>query len=211
VNILRYEIISEIELLTRLKKTPLRGFDNVEVYKDATLSLERAIDPEILMPPQRYVLTQGIRVVEDLADSFETLGIDIFGLTGALLFWPEGSDPEKDNPIPFLPPMVEESYEPDRIVKLVNDGMHRVYIARKRSRTINIVYATNVPREYPYYAYAMLEGWGAVREFDELPDEFQKKDYRNPDNYKALFRQFNKVFPGIQEQRKQSNPAHIKV
>jgi hypothetical protein len=42
-----------------------------------------------------------------------------------------------------------------------------------------------------------------------LPDGHQKKEYRQPANYKALFRDFNAVFPGVQKQRKQSNPGHI--
>jgi hypothetical protein len=48
-----------------------------------------------------------------------------------------------------------------------------------------------------------------VAELEDLPDEFQKKEYRLPDNYKALFRDFNAVFPGVQKQRKQSNPIHL--
>ena len=46
-------------------------------------------------------------------------------------------------------------------------------------------------------------------ELEELPDSFQKKEYRVPGNYKALFRDFNAVFPGVQAERKQSNPAHL--
>ena len=46
---------------------------------------------------------------------------------------------------------------------------------------------------------------------DELPDGFQKKTYRVPDNYKSLFRQYNEVFPGVQQQRKRSNPAHLQA
>ena len=46
-------------------------------------------------------------------------------------------------------------------------------------------------------------------ELEELPDSFQKKAYRVPGNYKALFRDFNAVFPGVQAERKQSNPAHL--
>jgi hypothetical protein len=212
MKILKYELMPEEELLARLRKTPLRGFDNVEVYKHAKLALRCMVSVDSLTPPQRYVLTPGVQTILDLADTFAPMGIDVFGLEGALLFWTEGMDPEKDVPIPLLPPIVEVSHERDGVVvNLVNDGMHRVYAARKRGRRINIVRIENVPIEYPYYAYAMLEGWGAVQEFEELPDEFQKKDYRNPNNYKALFRQFNKIFPGVQEARKQSNPTHIKA
>ena len=46
-------------------------------------------------------------------------------------------------------------------------------------------------------------------ELEELPDNFQKKAYRVPENYKALFRDFNAVFPGVQQERTRSNPAHL--
>jgi hypothetical protein len=45
----------------------------------------------------------------------------------------------------------------------------------------------------------------------ELPDVYVKKAYRDKDNYKALFRDFNEVFPGVQKQRKRSNPGHLKA
>ncbi len=89
---------------------------------------------------------------------------------------------------------------------LINDGIHRVYAARKRGRKLNVVIARNVPREYPYYAYALPEGWTQVEELSELTEGYQKKVYRNPENYKALFRDFNEIFEGIQNQRPKTNP-----
>jgi hypothetical protein len=133
-------------------------------------------------------------------------------LRGGLLFWPEGSDPDRDAPIPFLPPVIEESVERDgSTVLLINDGIHRVYAARKRGRKINVVLARNVPPQYPYYAYALPEGWACVEELDELREGYQKKEYRNPENYKALFRDFNEIFEGVQKQRPRSNPTHLKA
>ena len=82
---------------------------------------------------------------------------------------------------------------------------------RKRSCHVTVVVARNLPREYPYYALALPDGWSGVAELEALPDGFQKKTYRNPDNYKSLFRQYNEVFPGVQEQRKRSNPAHLRA
>jgi hypothetical protein len=45
-------------------------------------------------PAQRYVLQEGVQAILDVADAFEPRGIDVFALRGALLFWPEGSDPD---------------------------------------------------------------------------------------------------------------------
>src|SRR5512147_1138545 len=112
MQIIKHELLSEADLLSRLKRTRLRGFDRAEVYRDATLEVLET-DPEALTPAQRYVLQEGVRAILDVADAFEPLGVDLFALRGALLFWPEGSDPANDPPIPFLPPVIEESIERD--------------------------------------------------------------------------------------------------
>jgi len=210
MQITKYDLLAEGELLSRLKRTRLRGFDRAEVYRDATLEVVEA-DPESLTPAQRYVLQEGVQAILDVADAFEPRGVDVFALRGALLFWPEGSDPDGP-PIPFLPPVIEESIERDgRKILLINDGIHRVYAARKRGRKLNVVLARNVPAEYPYYAYALPDGWAQVDELAELQEGYQKKEYRNPENYKALFRDFNEIFEGVQKQRPRSNPAHLKA
>ena len=210
MKIAKYELLPESELLARLKKTRLRGFDRAEVYRDATLEIAE-VDTGELVPAQRYVLADGVQTILDIADSFAPLGIDVFELKGALFFWPEGSDAD-EAPIPFLPPVIEESTEADgRKVLLINDGIHRVYAARKRGRRLNVVIARNVPREYPYYAYALPEGWTQVEELIELSEGYQKKAYRNPENYKALFRDFNEIFEGIQKQRPKTNPGHLRA
>ena len=210
MQITKYDLLAEGELLSRLKRTRLRGFDRAEVYRDATLEVVEA-DPESLTPAQRYVLQEGVQAILDVADAFEPRGVDVFALRGALLFWPEGSDPDGP-PIPFLPPVIEESIERDgRKILLINDGIHRVYAARKRGRKLNVVLARNVPAEYPYYAYALPDGWAQVDELAELQEGYQKKEYRNPENYKALFRDFNEIFDGVQKQRPRSNPAHLKA
>ncbi|MEP6962711.1 MAG: hypothetical protein ABI995_11580 [Acidobacteriota bacterium] len=211
MKIAKYELLPEAELLARLKKTRLRGFERAEVYRDATLAIGEQIDTNQLTPAQRYVLADGVQTILDVADAFAPLGVDVFALRGALLFWPEGSD-LNEAPIPLLPPMIEESVEADgRKVLLINDGIHRVYAARKRGRGLNVVIARNVPLEYPYYAYALEDGWTQVEELQELTEGYQKKAYRNPENYKALFRDFNEIFDGIQKQRPRTNPEHLKA
>jgi hypothetical protein len=80
-----------------------------------------------------------------------------------------------------------------------------VYAARLSGSPINVVAVDGA--SHPYYALAA--SWEDVVELEELPDTFQKKAYRVPANYKALFRDFNAVFPGVQAERKKSNPAHL--
>lgn len=202
-----FELISESDLLQRLKRTRLQGFGRPFIYERSELSIVEAADPRELAPAQRFVLTTGVQAITDLAAGFRESGIDIFALRGGIVF--EKNDGEER--IPFIPPIIEESQEPGgRKVWLINDGIHRVYAAMKLGRKLNIVLARNVPNEYPYYAYALANGWDDVQELIELPDGFQKKTYRDPTGYKALFRDFNEVLPGVQKQRKQTNPAHLK-
>ena len=190
------EPFSREELLARLRETRLMGFDGARVYERATLQVE-AFDPDDLTPAQRYVLMPGVRRILELR---ETLDVDIFALDGGLHLHTE------DEVIPFIPPVVERSTEPDgRTVWLINDGIHRVYAARASGSPINVVAVDGA--SHPYYALAA--SWEAVVELEALPDGFQKKAYRVPENYKALFRDFNAVFPGVQKERKQSNPAHL--
>jgi hypothetical protein len=206
----KFELIPEEELLRRLKKTRLQGFGQPFIYESSELNIVAAVEPRTLAPAQRFVLTSGVEAIRRLAEDFERHGIDIFGLRGGILFRTDDAEDEQDA-IPFIPPVIEESVEPDgRTVWLINDGIHRVYAAMKLGRKLNIVLAQNVPLEYPYYAYALPNGWADVTELAELPDGFQKKTYRDPKGYKALFRDFNEILPGVQKQRKQTNPAHLK-
>jgi hypothetical protein len=190
------EPFSRDELLARLRETRLMGFGGARVYEHATLQVQ-TFDPLDLAPAQRYVLMPGVRRILELRDA---LDVDVFALDGGIHLHTD------DEVIPFLPPIVERSQEPDgREVWLINDGIHRVYAARLAGSPINVV--TVEGASHPYYALAT--GWDTVVELEELPDDFQKKAYRVPDNYKALFRDFNAVFPGVQKERKRSNPAHL--
>jgi hypothetical protein len=151
------------------------------------------------------VLKAGVEKILELREALLPHGVDVFALDGGVTIT------TPDEVIPVIPPIVEESHEPDgRDVLIINDGIHRVYAARASGLPISVVVARAVPAEYPYYALALPDGWAGVTELDELPDGFQKKEYREPDNYKALFRDFNAIFPGVQKERKQSNPEHIR-
>jgi len=197
------------ELLLRLRETPLRGFDHAHPYADATIEVAPAIDTDTLTPAQRYVLEPTVRKLLALRAALLEHGLDLFALDGGAFI---RTSEHPDEEIPVLPPIVEASLESDGgTVLLINDGLHRVSAARSLGLPISVVLVRGVPVEYPYYAYALPGGWPEVSELGELPDEYQKKNYRLPENYKALFREFNTVFPGTQKQRKQSNPRHLRA
>lgn len=207
MEIVSCEPFSGEELLQSLKRTRLKGHDQFEIYRDAALTLERGVDPNTLVPAQRYVLKPAVDRTFALRDALLKQGVDIFALEGGV--WVR-TDADAEERIPVLPPVIEESIEPDgRKVLLINDGMHRVYAARKLGLPINVVVARNVPAQFPYYAYALSRGWAEVEELEALQDGYEKKAYRHPDNYKALFRDFNGVFPGVQKSRAKTNPGHL--
>lgn len=202
MRLTRWDTIPEAELLARLKTVRLMGHGQPEIYADADLSLVRGVPTDQLVPAQRYVLDADLASVFAIVDGLGAAGLDAFDLPGAIQFWRETPDGE-EGPIPFLPPIVEESVEADgRTLWLINDGMHRCSAARSRNQPITIVLARNVPRSWPYYALPNPQGWDDVARLAALPDGFVKKAYRDPENYRDLFRDFNAVFDGVQKRRR---------
>ena len=209
MHVLSVEPITPRELLAALRDTRLVGFDGARPYAEATLELVPAVVTGDLAPAQRYVLKGGVAKILELREALLAHGVDVFALDGGVHV---RTSEAPDEVVPVIPPIVEESHEPDgRTVLIINDGIHRVFAARSLGLPITTVIARGVPAEYPYYALALADGWADVVELDELPDNFLKKAYRNPGNYTSLFRDFNEQFPGVQKVRKDSNPPHIRA
>jgi hypothetical protein len=199
VRILSIERFDRATLLADLRRTPLLGYGGRAVYEHADLALEPAVATDRLAPAQRYVLREGIARVLALRDALLEHGVDLFQLDGGA-YVRMASEP--DLVVPVIPPVVEVTTGPDGApVLLVGDGMHRVYAARRLGVPISVVLVRGVPHEFPYYALVEPGGWDAVREFDALPRGFVKKHYRMPDDRRALYRDFNAVFPGVQTER----------
>ena len=117
MKVVRYELIPERELLRLLKRTRLRGHGQPCVYADASLELIRQVDPDTLVPAQRYVLEEDFRRIEALHREFLSHSVDIFALEGGLLFWAEDHETgDIEGPIPLIPPVVEESREEGGVV-----------------------------------------------------------------------------------------------
>lgn len=205
MKILSIEPFGREELLSSLRQTRLVGGE--PLYADVRLELAPGVATDTLAPAQRYVLRPGVRKILELRDVLLAEGVDILALDGGVRV---RSSDDAGEVIPVIPPIVEESQERDGArAMIVADGMHRVYAARSLGLPISVVTVHGVPAEHPYYAYALPDGWAGVREFDELPDGFEKKEYRRPTSYNSLFRDYNAVFPGVQKQRKQTNPPHL--
>jgi hypothetical protein len=197
---------SRDELFARLRQVPLRGFDGARPYADARFEFVEALDTDRVTPAQNYVLREGVERILALRSRLADRGIDPFRIDGGVTI---RTSEEPSRARTLIPPIVEESVEDGaRTVWLVADGMHRVYAARSLGLTISVVLISNV--SYPYYAFPLENGWDGVEQLDYLPPVHQKKIYRQPDNYKALFRDFNAVFSNIQLPRAQSNPSFLR-
>lgn len=97
----------------------------------------------------------------------------------------------------LLPPIVEESVENDGSVHLIiNDGMHRVYMALREWFIPQVALIRGVPKDLPYYAFPVPGGWDKVEERDDLPDGYLKKWHRIK-NYYSLYRNFNSAFTNV--------------
>ncbi len=192
MKIARIEHHSEKELLERLRNVRLLKQPDVKIYENCTITLER-IATSCLYPTQRYVLIQELEKVRNLQWVLREHGYDIFYLNGYLDIWFEG----EDAPVSLLPPVVEESIEDDgRVVVLINDGMHRLYLAHRQWIIPQVVFVRGLPREYPYYAYPNPYQWEGIDVMDELPEGYIKKWHRIR-NYHSLYRDFNSAFSNV--------------
>jgi len=180
------------ELIANMRRVSMLTQPDVFPYADAHIELETLHTGEIA-PAQRYVLTQEILKVRDLRWALRDHDVDMFELNGYVTIRLEGYD----EPIDLLPPVVEHSAEADSgVVRILNDGLHRVYLARMERSIIQVVYVRNVPKQYPYYAFPLVNGWDDVQIVSELPEGYIKKWHRIRD-YKSLYRNFNSGFTNV--------------
>ncbi len=88
-----YQLIPLQTLLTQLTQTRLMGPGQPLIYQNATLTLQEAVDPNRLIPAQRYVLASDFQMIERLYSTFlQQHALNIFALTGGLWFWPAPKD-----------------------------------------------------------------------------------------------------------------------
>jgi hypothetical protein len=204
VKLIEVEPFDRETLLSTLRRVKLVGHGQIEVYRDADITLVPALDTDALTPAQYYALDPTIEHITLLREALLAEGHDIFALDGGL--WVRTSrDPGKRFPI--IPPVAEEGVtRGGREVLLVNDGIHRVATARSLGAPISTVVVRGAPKKFPYYAFPLENGWDGVTRIRELEPGFVKKDYVTKDGYKQLFRDFDALFPGVQPLREETNP-----
>ena len=198
-NIRIVERISRTALEERLRRVPLKGSDPSNptfIYANAHIST-REMHPEELNPTTFYILRQQLELQRSLRDHLLRMGIDPLHLDGAVRL--RNGTQEWT----LTPPIVELTqedvhYEPSRgdlqydsphriTIPIINDGAHRISLARELNETVHCIVIRGVPYEHPFYAYP--NSWKQVRIVDTVPPQDGKKLYRRTNNY-DLYRDF---------------------
>jgi len=231
IEILDLREIPRGELLERLRSVQLRGYDGERAYRNATLSIKDFSTNDLWPCQRYVVRrgVQAIQDLREAVYLHSGERIDIYSLEGGLwvtaqvtkylspvdrtdIVVAEGDPIEVSETIvvPVLPPIVEHSVEsgaalglpdkPPRAINLINDGMHRCFAARWSGYRINCVHVIGASK--PYYAFPLERKWMGVELVDSAPPSGdERKNYREPEDHKALFRDFNALFPGVQAKR----------
>ena len=192
MKIEKVERFSEEDLISTLRHVTMLKAPEVKIYDKTLISLEKVAVSQ-LSPPQNYILRSELKKVRELKWALEEHGIDIYRLNGFVRLSFENAA----EPVDLLPPVVEESIERDGSIHfLINDGMHRVYMALREWVNPQVILVRGVPKDLPYYAYPVPGGWSGVEEREDLPDGYLKKWHRIA-NYHALYRNFNSAFMNV--------------
>ncbi|MCE1247400.1 MAG: hypothetical protein LWY06_12205 [Firmicutes bacterium] len=207
MKIVRFEYFTEETLFQNLRQMHLKGRPELTIYRDANISLKENADPSEINFAQYYVLEKDLNEISLTRKCLLEYGVDIFKLKGFVRVYFKDSETGELGVFDTLPPIVEISAA-DGGMPLLNDGMHRVYLAREAGSAINVVVVENADPAYPYYALPNHEGWNNLTRCTEVPDI--KKNYRVKE-YKTLFRDFNTSFINVTQQRTDKKPAALKV
>lgn len=190
--ITKVEQFSAEDLVNRLRLVTMLKAPEVKVYEQAFISLE-SISVSQLSPPQNYILRSELKKVRELKWALAEHNFDVFRINGFLRIWIEGFE----EPVDVLPPIVEESIEKDGSIHfIINDGMHRIYMALREFVIPQVVLIRGIPKNLPYYAFPVPGGWTRIEERDDLPSDYIKKWHRIA-NYYSLYRNFNSAFGNV--------------
>lgn len=192
MKIIKVEHFDSEELIKRLRQVTMLKNPDVYPYRYLFISLEN-ISTDYLSPPQNYILNSELLKVRELRWELRAHQTDLFNLNGFVKVWLEGYE----EPIDLLPPVVEESIESNgSVVNIVNDGMHRIYMARLEWVIPQVIFVRGLPKNIPYYAYPVPGGWDKVVMVDTLVEGYIKKWHRIKE-YKTLYRNFNSAFDNV--------------
>jgi len=194
MKITKIEMYPQDELIRRLREVTLT--DGVtKPYAESEIMIQNYFyfGWENLKFAQRYVLKSDHDKIKEMDNALDKFGMRILDMK---TFYQITTD--TGEVFPYIPPVVEWAKEGEKWVHYVSDGMHRLdYLCRNYCGNPYIIIIKNPSA--PYYALPSDMTWEDLELHDTPPKV--KKTYRDPDNYKALFRDYNSQFPGIQKDR----------
>lgn len=222
------KFFSTQDLVIKLRQVSMLQDRNAFPYKDCNIQVS-TIATQFLSPAQRYVLYDELEKVKSLRWAMlEQYKIDILRLTdtrildgkplansnrqdGQQLGYVEFILDGSDDTITLLPPVVEASEEADKSKhKIINDGMHRCFLARQYHIIPAVVAIEWIPKLLPYYAHPLPGGWGDVQIVDKLGKNFIKKFHRFPNGvYQQYYRDFNSIFSNVGGPRGQKGKTDV--
>ncbi len=207
MEIIKFEYYNTDTLIQLLKEVHLKKKPHLKIFKNSQITLKENVSPDDICFSQYYVLEKDLNEISLTRKSLLEYGVDIFCLKGFIRVFYRDPEDYQVKIFDVLPPVVEIS-DADGGIPLLDDGMHRVYLAREAGCTINVVEIAQVDPQYPYYALPNEAGWKNLRRCAEVPDI--KKNYRIKD-YKLLFRDFNTSFINVTQSRTDKKPSVLKV
>ncbi|MBX4212440.1 hypothetical protein KW787_03240 [Candidatus Pacearchaeota archaeon] len=204
------ELIRKIpfeELERMVRKVPLKQKNpdgsSIFVYENAHISLKKLISDQV-NPPTFYLLQKNLDFQHQLHDYMKDKhNIDTLNLEGAL----EIRNNDTNQEWTLTPPIIEVvpktvKYVPregeliyDAEVKvqipLINDGAHRVALARNLGESFTGLYISGAPEKFPYYAHP--NSWDRVKIVEEVPKTKEEKKLYTRENCYALYRDFGVI------------------
>lgn len=197
------------QLIQRLRRVCMLNDPYRCPYEHAAISLE-TLQLKQLNPSQNYILKSELEKVQRLKWELEKYEVDIFKLDGYITMTLELDKEPIDllppiEPIDLLPPIIEEAIQRNgEITYIINDGMHRLYMAYLEFTMPQVVFIRAVPKHLPYYAYPFPKNdWSKLEIIDSLQPGYLKKWHRIKEN-KKLYRNFNSIFHNVGQPRKEN-------
>jgi hypothetical protein len=185
-----------IQLLRAVTLKSSGKYKDVEIYRKSTLTI-KIMDPDMIWPTQNYVHRNELKKIEHLICELQAHNVNMFMLDGYITMTVE--DDSGTRIVDLLPPVVERSEEDNGIIFcIINDGMHRLWLAREMWTRCVCIYAEGgAIEEYPYYAYPRRNKWAGIEvvDYTEFPKDYNKKRHRVKEpGHKDFYRDFNTAF-----------------
>ena len=187
MEILKIETHSEQELISRLRNVTLLNQPNKKPYEFAEIGIY-AENPKYSLPCQRYVLLKQLKTIRQIKEALTKCNIDLLEVGYVTLTTSEGT-------FDFLPPILQKWTHhplklPNQFPFVINDGLHRCFIAKLEYQKLTCVFISNPSS--PYYAYP--NSWEDIKIIEPGEKMPAFKKWHIQTDYKKLYVDFNSGF-----------------